>query len=175
MYRSLVAEAQVFYRKIDVVDAQGLSGSTHVGNRTLAQHKAFQLNGQSGWLRNGLARRCGLVGGGSVCFCSICFGCARFGRIGLGRSGLWSISFWRFGCGFCRSWGFALADFDNGTVEANFAHNHITGKQGAQFQLGHAALDGNGHALGIIRIAPVRLSKVDAGWEKGNSWRRVEL
>ena len=39
----------------------------------------------------------------------------------------------------------------------------------------HAALDGNGHALGFVSIAPVRLTKVDAGRKKGNSWRGVEL
>ena len=74
-----------------------------------------------------------------------------------------------------RGRGFVLADFDNRAVEANFTYHHIAGKQRAQFQLGHTAFDSNGHALSVIGIAPVGLSKMDAGREKGNSWRSVKL
>lgn len=62
--------------------------------------------------------------------------------------------------------GLAFADFNHGAVQPYFTHDNIARKQGAQLQLGHAAFDGDDHALPIAGAAPVRLSKIDAGGKK---------
>ena len=132
--------AQIFYRKVYIINAQCFTICGCVGHNTLAQYKTFQLNGK-GW--RGRSGWFGFNGG--------------FFRIRLGSGN-----------------GLAFADFNHGAVQPYFTHDNIARKQGAQLQLGHAAFDGDDHALPIAGAAPVRLSKIDAGGEKGNSGRAVK-